>query len=245
MRFLGIDLETFDDTNPDPDADLVPHRHRIVAIGYLAIDTQTPNVVVDSGVWTAAEVPPVPMNERDVLVALNDLVERLNPNVEATQALKYDVLTYNGFRWDLPVLTMRMFRHGLQAPWMESKDFRYPYSTVGHFDIGHYLSGRGQMSPMSAWAASMGLPGKMGISGQDVQRLVTEGDVATLEDYCMSDVLQQMLIGLRVQYMRGLLGVDQYNNSCSKVLRHFLKGPWPSARSISTSSDVFVVPPQS
>lgn len=240
MRFLGIDLETFDDTNPDPNADLVPYRHRIVAIGYMAIDTHVPDVVVESGVLVAAEVPPVPMNERDILIGLNEIVERLNPGLDSTRALSYDVVTYNGLRWDIPVLTMRMFRHGLQVPWMESKDFQYPYSQTGHFDLARYLSGRGQMSPMSAYANAMGLPGKTDVTGQDVQRLVNEGKVDVLADYCMSDVVQQMLIGLRVQFMRGLLGAAQYNVACSRILKHSMRSRYPTVKKLAVSSDVFV-----
>ena len=123
---------------------------------------------------------------------------------------KLRVVTFNGRRYDLPVITHAMFRHGIQCRryYSASKndDFRYRYSINGpHLDLLDHLSdfGNARRSGLDQYAKAIGLPGKDGTSGDDVQGMWTRGEIEAIRNYNAQDVLCTAAVALRDQWMVG------------------------------------------
>ncbi len=123
---------------------------------------------------------------------------------------KLRVVTFNGRRYDLPVITHAMFRHGIQCRryYSASKndDFRYRYSINGpHLDLLDHLSdfGNARRSGLDQYAKAIGLPGKEGTSGDDVQGMWARGEIEAIRTYNAQDVLCTAAVALRDQWMIG------------------------------------------
>lgn len=243
MRLIGFDLESFDPSFP-PAGDPTCHQHRIVAIGVIVIDTSLPMVVEEFNVDVAAEVTGAEVpDEAMMLRTFADRVERLSPNYEVDGKLRYDFVTYNGSRWDFPLMMLRCFKHGIPMPWYtETKETSRPYSPEGHLDLCRYVAGNGSMSPMAVLAEMMGLPGKTGVDGSDVQKLVMQGKAKVLADYCASDTFQQILIGLRVQALRGLLSIQKYNSVVDSIMQYGLTCQYPTVQKIAATANARIDP---
>lgn len=67
----------------------------------------------------------------------------------------------------------------------------------------------------------LGLPGKLGLRGEDVWDAFRRGELAAIRQYCEVDVLNTYLIYLNFQHMRGLLGTDELTDEFRRV-RTFL-----------------------
>jgi hypothetical protein len=84
---------------------------------------------------------------------------------------------------------------------------------------GFHGGGRASLEQV---ALSLGLPGKLGMSGDQVWEYYLRGKVEEIKNYCETDVLNTYLIYLRFQLMRGLLDGAQYENELG-LLRHKLE----------------------
>jgi len=68
----------------------------------------------------------------------------------------------------------------------------------------------------------LGLPGKLGLKGDQVFEQFRLGNIGGIRDYCESDVLNTYLVYLRFQLIRGQLSQEQYGFECellNKVLQ--------------------------
>lgn len=181
-------------------------------------------------------------DERELLVRFFDGIERFTP----------ELVSWNGSGFDLPVLHYRCLLHGVAAPrYWEHGDsdtsFRYN-NYLGryhwrHVDVMDVLSGyqvRGRAS-LSSMATLLGLPGKLGFSGDQVWGAWRRGERVAVRRYCETDVLNTWLVFLSFQRMRGLLDDRGFEAECGRVrelLRasgephhaQFLAG-WEQARS--------------
>jgi predicted PolB exonuclease-like 3'-5' exonuclease len=94
-----------------------------------------------------------------------------------------------------------------------------------------------------AWL--LGLPGKLGFSGDKVWDAYAAGDLLGIRRYCETDVLNTWLIYLRFQHMRGHLDATELLAEEQRVrellaasdeshLTEFLAA-WPNASSETTS----------
>jgi hypothetical protein len=61
-------------------------------------------------------------------------------------------------------------------------------------------------------AMLMGLPGKIGMNGNDVWPTYLKGDIARIRQYCEIDVLNTYLLFLRFELIRGRLDPEHYEN---------------------------------
>lgn len=123
---------------------------------------------------------------------------------------KLRIVTFNGRRYDMPVITHAMFRHGIRCRryYAASKndDFRYRYSINGpHLDLLDHLSdfGNARRSGLDQYAKAIGLPGKDGTSGDDVQGMWVRGELEAIRAYNAQDVLCTAAVALRDQWMVG------------------------------------------
>jgi 3'-5' exonuclease len=184
-------------------------QQRIVAIS-VALRTR------DSfRVWSLGE-PDAP--EPELIQRFFDGIEKFSP----------DMVSWNGGGFDLPVLHYRALRHGIVASrYWEAGDVDQEFRFNNylnrfhsrHLDLMDVLSSyqsRARVS-LQAAAALLGLPGKLGMSGEKVWEAYLEGRVDLIRNYCETDVLNTFLIYLRFELMRGRIMRDEYYAELARV----------------------------
>ncbi len=121
------------------------------------------------------------------------------------------LVSFNGRRFDLPVLEARSLRHGLAVPWY-FRDRELLEGPERHFDLLDFLS-NGEprnRAKLDDYCKLVGLPGKMGVDGSQVADLFASQRVEELSAYCATDVLQTLGLFLRVEKLRGALQPQGY-----------------------------------
>lgn len=184
-------------------------QQRIVAI---SVALRTRDVFK---VWSLGE-PGAP--EAEIIQRFFDGIDKYTP----------DLVSWNGGGFDLPVLHYRALRHGIAAPryWEagdEDQAFRYNnylnrYHSR-HLDLMDVLSSYQARARVSLQAAAMllGLPGKLGMSGDKVWDAYLDGQIDAIRNYCETDVLNTFLIFLRFELMRGRLLREEYVTEVASV----------------------------
>ena len=133
-----------------------------------------------------------------------------------------DLVTYNGRSFDLPVLALRSLRHGVAMSWYYSGRLRHRYSEDGHLDLCDMLSDHGAARSISldAVARLIGLPGKVGVDGSQVEGLFRAGQIESIKSYCLADVAQTALLFLRFRLLQGALAPDDYRERAAELMDH-------------------------
>lgn len=229
--YLVLDLETV----PDPDLYTPPevpaggerpfpptYAHRIILMGalWLREDYRLERLgLVEDGA----------QDEARALGAFSQFMARHTT----------ELVTYNGRKFDLPVIVHRSLRHGVPLPWFYGRsDFRYRYSFEGHIDLCDVLSEHGATRPISLDAAArlIGLPGKTGLDGSQVEGLYHAGQLEALKSYCLSDVVQTAFLFLRFRLLMGALDPDGYRRAAAE-LREALARDGRVADVVETADD--------
>jgi predicted PolB exonuclease-like 3'-5' exonuclease len=157
-------------------------------------------------------------SERDIVQRFFDGLERRMP----------DLVSWNGSGFDLPVLHYRALRHGVTAAryWEigdSDREFRFNNYLSRfhwrHIDLMDVLAGfqPGARSSLEQAAQLLGLPGKLGMSGDRVWDYYLAGRIAEIEQYCETDALNTYLVYLRFELMRGGLDREQYDTEVARV----------------------------
>jgi len=109
------------------------------------------------------------------------------------------------------VLELQALRHGCSAPrYFERDGLRARQGR--HCDLHDWFTNSGAArvrGGLDLIAKLMGLPGKGGVSGADVQVLWERGCWQDIHRYCRDDVLQTYFIFLRVEHLRGRLSAAE------------------------------------
>lgn len=138
------------------------------------------------------------------------------------------LVSWNGGGFDLPVLHYRALLHGVTAPryWDTGDDdntfrwnnyvSRYHWRHTDLMDVLSMFNLRAA-APLDEIALLLGLPGKMGMSGDKVWDAYQEGRLPEIRNYCETDVLNTFLVYLRFELMRGHLTREQYQHECQRV----------------------------
>lgn len=201
--FLVLDIETITDTGLVWDAavDGFPPApfHQVVALGVLWLDSGygLQKLGAFGGEEDAAP------DEAKVLGEFAEFVGKRQPTL----------VTFNGRRFDLPVLANRMLKHGVPFPaYYLNRDYRYRYSDEGHIDLADLLTdyGASRMPSLDALAQLVGMPGKMQVDGSKVQSMYELGKHAEIRNYCLHDVVQTSFVFLRSELLRGQLDRSAY-----------------------------------
>ncbi len=179
-------------------SDFLPHeQHRIVAISCVMRRGDTLKV------WSLGDLE---STEAELVTRFFEGIECYTPNL----------VSWNGGGFDLPVLHYRALKHGVVARryWEaggEDQSFRWNNYLSRfherHTDLMDVLSAyqpRAKAS-LSDMAYLLGLPGKLGFSGDQVWQAHTDGNLQGIRRYCETDVLNTWLIFLRFEMMRGRL----------------------------------------
>ena len=131
------------------------------------------------------------------------------------------LVSWNGGGFDLPVLHYRALRHGIQAPryWESGEEDqafrwnnylnRYHSRHMDLMDVLSSFQARARVSLQSA-AMLLGLPGKLGMSGDKVWDTWLDGGIDAIRNYCETDVLNTFLVYLRFELMRGKLTREEF-----------------------------------
>ena len=218
--YLVLDIETVPDlalySPPDPLTATGPgserpfpplHAHRPIVLGALWLDQDYR--------FRRLGVIGENKDEKGMLEDFSSFVARHQP----------DLVTYNGRSFDLPVLTLRALRHGVAMSWYYQGRARHRYSEDGHLDLCDMLSDHGAARSLSldAVARLIGLPGKVGVDGSQVEGLFLEGRMADIQSYCLADVAQTGLLFLRFRLMQGAMAPNDYRR-CAAELMDKLRG---------------------
>ena len=159
--------------------------------------------VNDARVLTAVEVlGSSDYSEAGIVCEFWDRLERL----EGT------LVSFNGRRFDLPVLELAALRHGCVIPRYFERGFRDRHSDEAHYDLYDFVTNWGAYGVrggMHLLAQLVGLPGKSGVDGAAVQALWEAGRLGELDAYCRRDVIQTYFLFLRLERMRGRISAEQ------------------------------------
>ena len=184
-------------------------QHRVVAIS-VAMRTRD-----GFKAWSLGEPD---ASEADLVRRFFDGIERHSPTL----------VSWNGSGFDLPVLHYRALRHGVQAhrywelgdedPAFRWNNYlsRFHWRHVDLMDVLSGYQGRGRVG-LGQMAQLLGLPGKLGMSGEAVWEAHLEGRSAEIRHYCETDVINTYLVYLRFELMRGRLTHDEHARECGLV----------------------------
>jgi predicted PolB exonuclease-like 3'-5' exonuclease len=131
------------------------------------------------------------------------------------------LVTYNGRSFDLPVIALRCLRHGVPLRFFfQDKDYRYRFSDAGHIDLYDFLSehGAAKVGSLDAIARVVGLPGKVGVDGSQVEGLYYAGQLESIKRYCLTDVAQTAFLFLRYRLLQGHLDLPAYQRAAAILL---------------------------
>jgi predicted PolB exonuclease-like 3'-5' exonuclease len=219
-EYLILDLETVPDSErwirpetPHGESAFPPTwAHRIIVIGYLWLDHNYRFKQLGvAGAGTTGAGAALDAREQGLLAEFSQLVDRARPVL----------VTYNGRSFDLPVMVMRALCHAVPLPWYyRDRDRRYRYSEDGHLDLCDWLADHGasRAGKLDAIARLIGLPGKVGVDGSQVDGLYQAGQMAAIERYCLADVAQTALLFLRFRLLQGQLAPEAYRERTEGLL---------------------------
>lgn len=151
-------------------------------------------------------------SEAEMMADFADFIARVKPLI----------VTWNGRSFDLPVLALRALRHGVDFTWYyRGTGFRYRFSEDGHFDLGDALAdfGAARMTSLDGAARLIGLPGKLGVDGSQVEGLFQAGQMDALRRYCLSDVAQTAFVYLRYKLITRDIDLPTYRRAAEELLR--------------------------
>lgn len=209
--YLVFDIETVPDgtlwkrpeTQPGAESPFPPpYAHMPIVIGGLWLDEHyrmSELRIIGDG-----------QDERGILDEFSRFVEQNRPAL----------VTYNGRAFDLPVIALRSLRHGVAMPWYyQESGLRYRYSYEDHIDLCDWLADHGatRSGSLDALAKLIGLPGKLGIDGSQVEGLYREGRLEHIQSYCLADVAQTALLFLRFRLLQGVLDRDGYRATVAEL----------------------------
>ena len=131
---------------------------------------------------------------------------------------KPQLVGFNSNSADVPILVQRGVAHGLsqaefahrpEKPW-EGRDY-FARASDWSIDLKGVLGGWGKATPsLHEFAASCGLPGKLGVDGSGVVDLWLAGDIPAIVAYNECDALTTYLVWLRLVHFAGLVTSDAY-----------------------------------
>jgi predicted PolB exonuclease-like 3'-5' exonuclease len=138
------------------------------------------------------------------------------------------LISFNGRRFDLPVLELAAMRWGISAPhyFDDSDSPRSGSRLERHLDLYEYLTNFGEVGlrgGMDLLLKMLGLPGKLAMNGAMVQEYYDSGRLDEIDRYCRADVVRTYLLFLRVELMRGRLDRASYQAAWSSGLQFFEK----------------------
>jgi predicted PolB exonuclease-like 3'-5' exonuclease len=144
------------------------------------------------------------------------------------------LVSFNGRRFDLPVLELAALRHGIAAPnYFAGPDSpRRRYTEARHIDLFEFLGNQGAANlrgGLNLLLKMIGMPGKTDANGARVQEMFDAGQLAQIHRYCRSDVIQTYFLFIRAELMRGRLEPGAYEHARASAFSRFADVAGPGA----------------
>ena len=163
-------------------------------------------------------------DEREIIAKFLKFINDYNPRL----------VSFNGRGFDLPMLMVRAMRYNLNAAaYYESENkelnknkwenYRARYSPKFHLDLLDFISDFGSVRglKLDTLCASLNLPGKYDVHGDQVLELYYAGELDKINEYCESDVLNTYWLFLKFELLQANILQDDYINHLN-VMSEFL-----------------------
>jgi predicted PolB exonuclease-like 3'-5' exonuclease len=179
--------------------------HKIVCIGAL-IATRQPEG------WRIDALGAPHIGERTEAELISAFVERVGQ-------LRPQLVTFNGHRFDLPVLRYRAMVNRILAAGLQVRPYFHRFSD----DALDLCDALGSFSPgarvkLDEISKILGLPGKPeGVDGSRVEEMVIAGQIEEVARYCESDVLNTYRVWLVYELFRGSITVKELEWSEAQI----------------------------
>lgn len=163
------------------------------------------------GLWIANTGEPkhkVAWSGEDEKEGLNELITALNTYKD------FGLIHHNGRGFDIPLITYRCLKHGLQLPLrMNKHEIRYRYSRE-NIDLQDEFSNYGASSwpKLKHIGALIDMPFKQTGQGDEVHQMFKEGRFDDIERYCYEDVMATYLVWLHLKYTVADMNREQFDN---------------------------------
>jgi len=191
--------------------------HQVVAISYIHLVHEPGEDGSELVIRRIASGGKVDSCEEELLHGFFQLIETRAPRL----------VSFNGRGFDVPVLKYRAMVHGMACPrWFHEGDkwnnYDSRYSNTYHVDLLEVLSdfGASARCSMHEVATSLGFPGKLDTSGDDVRTMFENGEITAIRNYCETDVCTTLLIFLRWQLFKGNLSEGAYARTVLGLQNH-------------------------
>jgi 3'-5' exonuclease len=132
----------------------------------------------------------------------------------------FGLIHHNGRGFDLPLITYRAMKHGMQMPLrLNHYDIRYRFSK-SNVDLMDEFSNYGASSypKLKHLGYLIDVPFKQTAEGNEVLAMYREGKLDEIEHYCYEDVMATYIVWLRMKYTTGDIAEDMFNNLNERAL---------------------------
>jgi 3'-5' exonuclease len=154
-------------------------------------------------------------NGTDEKEGLLKLIDALNTYKD------FGLIHHNGRGFDLPVITYRAMKHGLQLPArLNRHEIRYRFSRE-NIDLVDEFSNYGASSwpKLKHIGLLIGIPFKQIGEGNVVLEMFNQNELAKIEHYCYEDVMATYLVWLYLKYTVGELDAQRFENLRDRALQ--------------------------
>ena len=135
------------------------------------------------------------------------------------------MVTWNGKGFDLPVLRARAMMYGISAQsWYQRgtkwDSYMQRFAPDWHCDLMEQLSDYRACASMSLddVALALGLPGKIGGHGSEVEAMVRRGEIDNVRAYCEGDCLNLFVLYVRWALLSGRIDPAGHNASLQSLI---------------------------
>jgi len=178
--------------------------HKIVCIGALIASRQPEG-------WRVDALCAPHIGERTEAELISSFVEKIGQ-------LRPQLITYNGHRFDLPVLRYRAMVNRVAAGGLEVRPYFHRF-TDDALDLCDALGSFGPAKvKLDEISKILGLTGKPeGVDGSRVDEMVQAGQVEEVARYCESDVLNTYRVWLVYELFRGAITAQELDWSEGQI----------------------------
>lgn len=137
----------------------------------------------------------------------------------------FGLVHHNGRGFDLPLLTYRALKHGLQMPKrLNHYDIKYRYSN-DNVDLLDEFSNYGASSwpKLKHLGYLIDIPFKQTGEGNEVLRMFRDDKLAEIEHYCHEDVMATYVVWLHLKYTVGDITEELFDNLSDRAMSKLKK----------------------
>lgn len=158
-------------------------------------------------------------NEREMIGNFLNFIEKFSPRL----------ISYNGRGFDLPLIMLRAMKYNFSC----SKYFNYSdkwcnyrsrYDGVWALDLLDHISDFKAVSglKLDTLCATLGMPGKYDIHGDQVLELYYQNKLGIIKEYCQSDALNTYWLFLKYELLRARITHGAYLECLSALREHLI-----------------------